>query len=241
MDQQLTSTQKANLHEIADLMLEIYQTLANMRFLNPAGIIKGPHNTDNALELYQELGLDPSIIYLYSILPYIESPLAGQPDFFKGGIFTDFRRLDDIEEGRDPFHICPGDDDYEDEDGPYMRPWVTPLSLLGNHQSVILYDARRHQIWIIDQESWNTTDPALRNSSDRAAGDEYEYDPLVSFIGDNAWWWENSGREWDSDELPLRELYSKHGWPDNFNGDAFEIDQLRLVEDAQRQNGEDAT
>ncbi|KNG89665.1 hypothetical protein ANOM_002299 [Aspergillus nomiae NRRL 13137] len=269
MDQQLTSTQKANLHEVADLLLEIYQTLASMRFLNPAGIIKGPHNIDSVLNLYEELGLDPSIIYLYSILPYIDCRLAGQTDFFKGGIFADFRQAEDIEQGRDPFYICPGDDDYEDEDGPYMRPWVTPLSLIGNHQSVILYDARRHRIWIIDQESWNTSDPALGNMPDSVAGDEYECGeksnndnsfqhvpsrPAGDVLRDMVRWYrsleimpgggENTRPEWNYDELPLRELYSKHGWPDNFNGDAFVADQLRhtvLIADAQRQNGEDAT
>ncbi|KAB8207924.1 hypothetical protein BDV34DRAFT_223123 [Aspergillus parasiticus] len=252
MDQQLTSTQKANLHEVADLMLEIYQTLANMRFLNPAGIIKGPHNIDNVDKLYEKLGLDPSIIYLHKILPYIDISLGGQTDFFQGGIFADFRLPEDIEQGRDPFHICPGDDDYEDEDGPYMRPWVTALSLIGNHQSVILYDARRHRIWIIDQESWDTTDPAIRRNPDRAVDEDYEcgersvnensFQHVPSraagdVLRDIIRWYrsleimpgggENSGRKWDSDELPLRELYSKHGWPDNFNGDAFQEDQLR--------------
>ncbi|KAE8168559.1 hypothetical protein BDV40DRAFT_307227 [Aspergillus tamarii] len=278
MDQQLSSKQIANLHEVADLMLEIYQTLANMRFLNPAGIIKGPHDINNVRELYKKLDLDPSIIYLYRILPYIDISLAGQTDFFQGSIFADYRQPEDIEQGRDPFHIMPGDDGYEDEDGPYMRPWVTALSIIGNHQSVIVYDARRHRIWIIDQESWDTTDPAIRGNPYRVDGEEYECGersdnensfqhipsrPAGDVLRDIIRWYrsleilpgggENSGQEWDSDELPLRELYFKHGWPDNFNGEAFRVDQLRHAasidesiqsrrhSDTQRQNGEDTT
>ncbi|QMW44378.1 hypothetical protein G4B11_007798 [Aspergillus flavus] len=268
MDQQLTPTQKANLHEVADLMLEIYQTLANMRFLNPAGIIKGPHNIDNVRELYEKLGLDPSITYLYKILPYIDIFVAGQTDFFQGGIFADFRLPEDIEQGRDPFYIGPGDDDYEDEDGPYMRPWMTALSLVGNHQSVILYDARRHRIWIIDQESWDTTDPAIRGNADRAVDEDYESGersanensfehvpsrPAGDVLRDIIRWYrsldilpgggENSGREWDGDELPLRELYIKHGWPDDFDGDAFQAERLSYamsMEDTETQNGDDS-
>jgi hypothetical protein len=69
----LTTSQKAQLHEVADLMLEIYRTLARMRYLDSSWIYEGPHNIDALLPMYHSCGLDASIIYLYSILPYIDT------------------------------------------------------------------------------------------------------------------------------------------------------------------------
>ncbi|GIK06693.1 hypothetical protein Aspvir_002343 [Aspergillus viridinutans] len=254
MDDQLPEDQKARLHEVANLMLEIYQTFAQMRYLDPAGIEQGPHNIDHLRPLYEKLKIDPAIIYLYSILPYVNTHVAGNKDFFHGGAFTDFRREEDVTQGRDPFYGCPVGDDYDDENGPYIRPWVTPLSRLGNHQSVIIYDARRHRIWIIDQEWWNTTDPALadgpvtysddsdkeekepkksKNSNDiehipsRRAGDVLRdiirwYRSLDELPGG-----EHCAGEWSRYDIPLKELYREDGWPDNFDGDSFQIAQAR--------------
>ncbi|EAW19923.1 uncharacterized protein NFIA_095430 [Aspergillus fischeri NRRL 181] len=254
MDDRLPPDQKARLHEVADLMLEIYHTLAQMRYLDPAGIEQGPHNIDHLRPLYEKLKIDPAIIYLYSILPYVNRHVAGNEHFFHGGAFTDFRREEDVMQGRDPFYGCPVGDDYEDENGPYIRPWVTPLSQLGNHQSVIMYDARRHRIWIIDQELWSTTDPALadgpviysddsdeekepeeksknRNSFEskpsRRAGDVLRdivrwYRSLDELPGS-----EHCAGEWSRQDVPLKELYREYGWPDNFDGDGFQVAQAR--------------
>ncbi|GAD92276.1 hypothetical protein NFIA_095430 [Paecilomyces variotii No. 5] len=240
----LPRVQKARLHEVADSLLEIYQTLAKMRFIDPGGIQKGPHDMKHLLPLYEELGLDPSIIYLYSILPYVDTALAGNSDFFHGGEFVDFRNHDDVKRGRDPFLVGPYGDDFEAEGGPYIRPWVTPLSQLGNHQSVIIYDAREHRIWIIDQEGWSSTDPALRGVPDgqregvnansiehipsRPAGHVLRdinrwYLSLIELPGGG----DNSGLEWSTRSLDLEALYRTHGWPDNFDGEAFEMAQAR--------------
>jgi len=88
----LTPSQKAELHEVADGMLKVYQTLVRMRYLDASLIQEGPHNVDHLLPLYRSLGLDPSIIYLYSILPYVKpGDDGGGGDFFQGGEFADFR------------------------------------------------------------------------------------------------------------------------------------------------------
>ncbi|KAJ9390866.1 hypothetical protein DTO063F5_1310 [Paecilomyces variotii] len=241
---QLPPDQKVRLHEVADSLLEIYQTLARMRFIDPEGIQKGPHDIKDLLPLYEEHGLDPSIIYLYSILPYIDTDLAGNRDFFHGGEFADFRDPEHVEQGRDPFYGDPQGDDFEVEDGPYIRPWVTPLSQLGNHQSVIIYDAREHQIWIIDQEGWSSTDQALSgvpNGEVRCANvNSFEHIPSRP-AGDvlrdiNRWYLtleeipgggDNSGGEWSDWDLDLKGLYRANGWPDNFDGDAFQVAQAR--------------
>ncbi|PGG95837.1 hypothetical protein AJ79_09846 [Helicocarpus griseus UAMH5409] len=147
--------QKAQLHEVADLLLEIYRTLARMRYLDLEWIQQGPHDIQNILPACRELKLDPSIIYLYSILPYINPKFADTVDFFHGSYFVDYR--DEVHVkfyGRDPF--------FADDEEYSMRAWMTPLSRLGNHQSVILYSAKSHRIWIVDQEYMDATDHALR-------------------------------------------------------------------------------
>jgi len=140
----LTPSQKAELHEVADGMLKVYQTLVRMRYLDASLIQEGPHNVDHLLPLYRSLGLDPSIIYLYSILPYVKpGDDGGGGDFFQGGEFADFRDEEDVRQARDPF--------YSDAAEDAMRPWMTPLSTVGNHHTALIYDARKHCIGIFDQ------------------------------------------------------------------------------------------
>ncbi|KAJ5720195.1 hypothetical protein N7493_007073 [Penicillium malachiteum] len=157
------TSQQSRLQRVADLMLDIYQELVRMRYLHPAGIQLGPHNMTHLDEAYDELELDASVKYLYSILPYVDTFGSGQQSFSQLGEFADFRDIDQAEQGRNPFYGSLSDPNFEDEEGPYMKPWVTPLTNLGNHGSVMLYDTRRHVIWIIDQEGWETTDPALED------------------------------------------------------------------------------
>lgn len=162
----LTSSQKKQLHEVADLMLDIYRTLVRMRYLDSSWIIEGPHNIDDLLPMYQSHGLDASIIYLYSILPYVESAWMGRIDFFQGSRFADFRDEANVETARDPFYA-----DCEEE---AMRPWMTPLSMLGNHRSVIIYSAKNHCIWIHDQESGGSSDHNLYEGRAFLSGEELE-------------------------------------------------------------------
>ncbi|KAF7550318.1 hypothetical protein G7Z17_g5789 [Cylindrodendrum hubeiense] len=150
----ITPTQKAQLHEVAELMLEIYKTLARMQYLDPAWILPGPHNIDAFVPMYRSHGLDDSMIYLYSILPYVDNTGTEGLDFFQGGGFADFRTAADVEQSRDPF--------YADSEEDAMRPWMTPLSMLGNHKCVIIYSAKKHCIWILDQESGGSYDHGLR-------------------------------------------------------------------------------
>lgn len=238
----LWRNQTAQLHEVADLMLEIYQTLARMRYLDPSEIQRGPHNITNLLPVYEGLGLDASVVQLYSLLPYISPGVARGLDFLQGGQFADFRDPEDVEQGRDPFYGSPDEEDFDDENGPYMRPWMTPLSNLGNHQSVILYDTRKHRIWIIDQESWESTDLALEGvaagrprSKNRNNFEHIPSRPAADVLRDiNRWYLslevlpgdgDQSSGIWD--EPDLKALYRAHGWPDQFDGDAFQIAQVR--------------
>lgn len=152
----LTPTQTSQLHEVADLLLTIYHTLARMRYLDPSWIQPGPHDLTPHLPLYTSLALDPSIIYLYHILPYIDPLVTNCLDFFDGGNFADFRDAKHVTQGRDP--LWAGG---EDEPAELLRPWMTPLSVMRNHRQVLVYDARRHAVMIFDQMNCGSCDRNL--------------------------------------------------------------------------------
>jgi hypothetical protein len=160
----LTPAQKAQLHEVADGLLAVYRTLVRMQYLEPSWIKEGPHDMAEFLPICEAEGLDTSIIYLYSILPYVDDSDCRGLDFFQGGCFLDLRDKDTIEYARDPF--------YSSNEKETMRPWMTPLSGLGNHRTVILYDAKRHVIGMFDQESGGSTDPNVGDGAVSVGDDE---------------------------------------------------------------------
>jgi hypothetical protein len=151
--QSLTPRQKARLHEVADLLLEIYHTLARMRYLDPDWIQPGPHDLREHMPLYHSLHLDPAIIYLYHILPYLDPVVRDRLDFFDRGRFIDYREKDHIEEGRDPAFVG--------EPAQLLRPWMTPLSMMGNHTDVLIYDAKRHVIGMFGNDYGGSGDRNL--------------------------------------------------------------------------------
>ncbi|GLA76990.1 hypothetical protein AtubIFM55763_008868 [Aspergillus tubingensis] len=241
----ISNAQKAQLHEVAQLMLEIYQTLAQMRYLDPKTIQTGPHDISKMRPVYEKHGLDPAIIYLYGILPYVDSQIANL-NFFDGGSFIDFRNESCVEDGRDPLGWVFSEEDFEDADGPYMRPWMTALSQMGNHTSVIIYDARKHRIWIPDPADDCSCDPALHDVPNEAPESEnginFEHipsRPAGDVLRDIARWYrelevlpgrgQDCGIEWETGILDVKGLYQMHGRPDNFDGDAFRVDQLRAL------------
>jgi hypothetical protein len=132
---------------VADLLHRVYQTLAQMGHLDPAGIETGPHTID--VDFCQRHHIAASVIYLYQILPYVNVSEAGQSAFAFGGQFTDFRDNDQVWLGRDPYYSdwqecgpsCFSDDPWE-QNLPYISPWTTPLSALGSHGAVIIYDSK---------------------------------------------------------------------------------------------------
>lgn len=142
----ISPEQESKIQEIADLMLQIYTTLAAMRCVPHESIVQGPHTID--LRLARKLRLDPSVIRLHQILPYIDKEKSETQDFIFGGAFADFRDAGDVEQSRDPFYafyegavgVKGG---WDKEGGEYIRPWVTALSMMGNHQSVIICDVRK--------------------------------------------------------------------------------------------------
>lgn len=53
--------------------------------------LRGTHDIEALLPIYRSYHLDDAVIYLYSILPYVDTPGATYSDFFQGGEFADFR------------------------------------------------------------------------------------------------------------------------------------------------------
>ncbi|KAK4506550.1 hypothetical protein PRZ48_000282 [Zasmidium cellare] len=163
--QSLSEEHKAKLHEVADLMLQIYETLAEMCYVQRAGIIRGPHKITSDMEQqYKDLELDPAIIYLYSILPYIDTTAANADEFFQRSHFFNHMNSRDVEQGRDPWYKDPRRNNpnvgFDDEDGLYMWPWYTPLSHIWERSAVMIYDAREHRIWIAGYD--DSLDPFFR-------------------------------------------------------------------------------
>ncbi|KAK4500636.1 hypothetical protein PRZ48_008825 [Zasmidium cellare] len=214
----LTSERKARLHEVADLMHTIYTTLSEMRYVQPAGIIKGPHDITRMRPIYEKHNLSPEIIYLYSILPYIDTDLADAGDFFQGGEFFNHMDPRDVEQGRNPgYSSLKGG--FDDEGGEYMYPWYTPLSNCGNHASIIVYDAREHRIWVFDQIQRNSTDPFFCPAW---------YGPVVK---EESNWGDSDGSSWGEDEEDEDEIVGSDGdsefWEDEDGLNQDELDGLK--------------
>lgn len=151
--------QKKQLHEVADGMLKIYRTLARMQFIEEFDISQGPHDMSELLPFCKDLNVDDSIIYLYSILPYVE----GGGDFVRRGAMLDLRDKGDIEQARNPMYA-------NDDKAP--RPWMTGLSSIANHDTALVYDARRHVMGMYCQEGFDSTDRNLHDQTPSISGDE---------------------------------------------------------------------
>ncbi|KAG7294197.1 hypothetical protein NEMBOFW57_004267 [Staphylotrichum longicolle] len=169
LDVGLTPKQKARLHEVADLLLEIYQTLARMRRIKAAWIQPGPHDLTAHLPLYASLGLDQRVIYLYSIMPCLD-PVASSASsacFFETCRFFDPRNEEHVRDAREFFH---------DEDDPLceLRPWTTALSQMGQYGAVVMYEARRHVVVFMDNNSTENNDRNLGNGRDEWSVSEEE-------------------------------------------------------------------
>lgn len=225
----LSAEQKARLHEIADLMLQIYETLAEMQYICPAGIIRGPHNIpDEMQQLYKDLELDPSIIYLYSILPYIDGHAADAEGFFQRSHFFNHMKATDVRSGRDPWYRDPKAG-WDDEDGLYMRSWYTPFSRVWERSPVLIYDAREHRIWIANYDT--STDPFLCPRWYGELGDQK--DDASDWGGTDGYsnWSEDGDNQEDgegeADSQSTTSTGSSEFWDDEEKMDDEELNSLR--------------
>lgn len=237
--------------EIAHLMTDIYHTLAEMLYLDARGIVRGPHELSS---LPSSLDLDPAIVRLYQRLPYIDTDEAGATDAILRTGFADFRRRDDVKDSRDPFHRG-ASKSVNATNGRYIQPWQTPLFKVSSSAApLIVYDARQHVIWMLDQLSGGSADPALADEpwAPRTSSNQNDFQHIPSrsagaVLRDikaglksltyvpGGGTQSDFGGLWDADAF--RELYQTNGWPNHFDGDAFEVARARWYGTARaRQN-----
>ncbi|CAG9950890.1 unnamed protein product [Clonostachys rosea f. rosea IK726] len=234
------------MQEVGDLVTDLYETLAEMRCIEPADIKRGPHNItlpgDTGDSSYNRI--DPAIANLYSILPYVEYKFSGHRNFFRGSFFLGFRRERHRRQSRGPFRVIPNTDrDFNTTNGPYTPSWVTPLSVIGTRPVSILYNARQHRIWILNVEEHRSADLALEGvepSPARGIDNRWAFDHLpsrpapdrpqgheavVSRIQSRPDSLRSSGGEAKLEER--MRLFQKHGWPDAFDSKAFQMEPVR--------------
>jgi hypothetical protein len=130
-----------------------------LQFIEEFDITQGPHDMSELLPFCRDLNVDDSIIYLYSILPYVK----GGGDFVCRGAKLDLRDKSDIEQARSPMYA-------NDDEAP--RPWMTGLSSIANHDTTLVYDARRHVIGMYCQEGFDSTDRNLHDQTPSISRDE---------------------------------------------------------------------
>lgn len=247
----VSEAQKAKLQIVADQLSQIYKTLARMRYLDAEWIIPGPHDISANFAAYRAHGLEDSIIYLYSVLPYIDREFSGQVDFYEGGEFIDFRDPACLAQSREPLYT-------DDEERERMKPWMTPLSMGGNDGVAIVYSAKTNRIWMRTSAYPGSVDPVIMSGNydcaesetsgsgtDDEDNDEEDEDNTYSeddaraatvVLRDiNRWFLElkalpgcgeYSSPMWE--KTVTKPLYERFDWPSqNFDGDAFLVALLR--------------
>lgn len=80
--------------EVAGYMADIYNTLADMKYIDPVGIEYGPHDILIGPRIADKIS--PEIQQLWSKMPYVDKTEAGQADLIYGSQFVDFRTSDDV-------------------------------------------------------------------------------------------------------------------------------------------------
>lgn len=124
--------------EIADLMTQYYELLADMTYYPRSYIKYPPHNPAVSLELCEKYKLEPQVIELLQLLPYVEG-YNNEDEFILYGSFADYRDEGVFEQSRDPTYASP-EGGFEEWNGEYMRPWVIALTECGNHGTVVYLD-----------------------------------------------------------------------------------------------------
>lgn len=126
--------------EIVDLMTRYYQLLSRMRYFGESCIKYAPHDPPVDIDFAASLGMEPQVIQLLTLLPYVDG-LHNEDEFIMHGSFADFRKKDVLEQSRDPKFIDP-EKGFDVENGEYVRPWVLALTECGNRGSVVYYNTR---------------------------------------------------------------------------------------------------
>lgn len=128
--------------EVASMMGEFYEMLAEMGYYEHSDIAYPPHTNPGINASYAStLGYSQKAITMMEMLPYLDmadlkwNHGAGDGEFLLYGVFVDYREEGSLEE-LDPFYAL---DDaelpkgFDEPGGKYMKPDYILLSRLGNH------------------------------------------------------------------------------------------------------------
>ncbi|RFU25799.1 hypothetical protein B7463_g10539, partial [Scytalidium lignicola] len=249
-----------NPHEIADLLSNYYQLLQRMRYIPASSIKYPPHSPPINVSLAQSLGLEPQVIELLQLLPYVENT-GSEDEFIMFGSFMDYRADGALELSRDPDYASP-EGGFDDENGQYVQPWIIPLSECGNHGSIIYLDTRNSEITMLWQAGGGdgSSDPffygkpapankPLPHPVNRNRIEHFPSRPATDFfadftnrlmtlewIPDSKWmhmvvhYPESTDLKADEEWSELRTIFLEFGWPDNFDGPSFDDAMHRYYE-----------
>ncbi|KAG0652311.1 hypothetical protein D0Z07_1209 [Hyphodiscus hymeniophilus] len=153
--------------EIVHLIRDYYELLARLRYFPSSFIKYPPHSPAIDVKLAASLGMEPQIISLLELLPYIEG-YSNEDEFILGGSFADFRQKGALETSRDPGFKDPDlRKGWNEENGPYVRPWVLVLNECGNHGAILYFDTKSGHITIEQQAYGGIIDPYFYGTSGR--------------------------------------------------------------------------
>lgn len=232
--------------EVAGLMTEFYELLAEMSYYEPEKIDRAPHTNPAINTTYAaELRFSSKAIEMLEMLPYLNyehdfawSHGAGEAEFLLYGTFIDFRVDQILKYNDDPFYALgwQGDEvkDFDEDGGRYMKPDYICLSGLGDHGVAMILNVKNFKLWTIDQEMSNA-DPALTDVEVKGDGSNYNsldnYPSRPANLALKAYMQKFRNLEWMPGGLyngswegdNYARLYRENGWPSTFNRTAFKI------------------
>ncbi|CZR60775.1 uncharacterized protein PAC_10671 [Phialocephala subalpina] len=239
--------------DIATLLSNYYQLMARMRYFSPDCIKYPPHDPPIDVEFAKSLDLEPQVIELLQVLPYVEG-LNNEDEFILSGSFADMRQKSVLEQSRDPDYVDPTGG-YDEENGKYVMPWMLVLNECGNHGSIMYFNTRNSKITMVWQggAGGGCADPYFWGKHSSGDEDPHEINdnrieqfpsrPATDLFADFTnrlmtleWIPFNTYGprivdEHSKDEYPdLKLLFETYGWPGELDAEGFDAASRRWKE-----------
>ena len=231
------------LQRIANLMDDIYGTLANSTFIPHNAITRSPHIINKTA-----LPCKPStsVLRLMELLPYVDLSLTQEPDWIYGGHFMDYRNSEHLAELCDPLRgQSIGWTDYMSPSDVALTNWGTG-GWNNDRTCVMIYNTERDAIRIFDAEMWVERVQAKNEFGgemndwwfedgygliwDRADGATHVLRAVANnYRSSKRTPWGTSNREKGFGASPeaIKTLLQRNGWPNSFKSDQFNVDFIR--------------
>ncbi|KAF4547461.1 E3 ubiquitin-protein ligase listerin-like protein [Elsinoe fawcettii] len=193
-DEIYPSNPSPKVKEVADKLIELFNLFIDMGYIKAEDVDFAPHkHLRISTEELAQLGWAKDVVDLWQMMPYFTNRHGGRGsvewnfgsdagEFLHWGEFMDDLRGENVDWWRqaiDPFYaledLSPHHDhddrheqgkskDWNDEGGPYMRPWYATLTNCGNKGSIMIYNTKTDHIWLLNQLG-GTTDRAFQGMS----------------------------------------------------------------------------